>query len=231
MIIIDRKSKRILTHQFLTETPPGSGEILGIRRFPMGVIKTVLDLGAHVGMFSVLARLLHPGARVVSIEASPANIGVLTENTKNMLIEVHNVAVGSDSTVLLNTRGSMSGTVQEADTGSIKSYSLPSLLTHLKVDSNEGLFIKVDIEGSERNFVDDQEAENILRQCVGIDFEGHTTSQIPDAYNYVKWLKGFLSDTHDIFENGNWGRPGRVRGTAIIVIKKGVPQIIHPLSK
>lgn len=237
MKMVGGRTKKVLTGQFLTEKN-GLGEVIAIRRFPMGTIKTVLDLGAHVGMFSVLAKLLHPGARVISIEPESTNFDLLTQNTRNLGIEARQLSVGCHGmTVLIEGSNNVSHTFQyqNAPMGSVlrfvPSSTFPELVAGFNIDTYHGLFVKIDIEGAERTFLGDSKTEEILRRCVGIDFEGHTTVEIPNAYDYIDWLRECFSDTHDITEMGTWGNVKRRRGAAAILIKKNIQQIQHPLSQ
>lgn len=71
----------------------------GISRIPFAPDDTVVDVGAHVGLFSLSLALLHPEIRVIAYEPDPVNFRNLEENVsrrapKNLTIV--NAAVTAD---------------------------------------------------------------------------------------------------------------------------------------
>lgn len=77
----------------------------GLRR-QIKDVKTVLDIGANVGFFSIAARAHYPDARIHSYEPNPRVFKFLKSNTEQLGIEVYQEAVGADE-----------GAVAMADTG------------------------------------------------------------------------------------------------------------------
>ncbi len=62
--------------------------------------RTILDIGANVGLYTVIAALANPDAKVVAFEPVPSTFAVLGENlARNGLtdLEHHNIAVGAES--------------------------------------------------------------------------------------------------------------------------------------
>src|ERR1039457_7041427 len=45
-------------------------------------IETILDLGANYGASGYYFGLMHPNAKVISLEPSPANLGILRRNSR-----------------------------------------------------------------------------------------------------------------------------------------------------
>lgn len=57
----------------------------------------ILDLGAHAGEFTVMARCRWPGARIVAYEPNPEIIPFLVENSRKYDFEVQAMAVGTET--------------------------------------------------------------------------------------------------------------------------------------
>lgn len=116
----------------------------------------VIDIGAHVGFFSLLAASSNPDARVVAVEASPQNAAVLKENLalngmRN--VDVVNAAFSDSagSVWLEVTEASDNcGLAGHPDSPTIERVRVPSIDgAALHVDAAERLVIKVDVEGYE----------------------------------------------------------------------------------
>ncbi len=112
----------------------------------------VLDLGAHVGSFSLAAAAA--GCRVVAVEASPANVALLRASaTRNGFADLHVVhAAVSDApgTLEFCVRGPWGHVATEAvdlPTVAVPAVTVDELLAELGL----GLpaFVKMDVEGSE----------------------------------------------------------------------------------
>lgn len=112
--------------------------------------RTVLDIGAHIGLFSRYA--LQQGAKkVVSVEPDPGNISIFKLNVpKNNLLEG---AIQSDI-LYTNNDGLNSGTFSVFGDPrepfiKVKSYNWQEILEDVKPD-----IIKIDVEGAEYLFLD-----------------------------------------------------------------------------
>ena len=81
---IHRDSIRILLKELRTETIPQT-DMYGIKLFPLNSIKTILDLGANIGFYTVPFRYLQPNARIVAIEPDKENFAMLLKNVANCL--------------------------------------------------------------------------------------------------------------------------------------------------
>lgn len=212
---------------FLAERLP-DGRTVNIRRFPMGTIKTVVDVGAHIGMFSLLARFLHPEARIIAVEPHPDNYATLARNVAGLDIETVERAIGPPGAMWLHPgRRTDMHRYQEdrSGGGSVESVSLPGLFRELKIGA-EGVYIKIDIEGAEVHFLKDLETIDLFRGSVGMDFDLHkrTTFSIPD---FRKWIKRCFRKTHLIGFSRSRSRGWGVR--YVTLARRGVPQI-NPLS-
>ncbi|CAN5394282.1 hypothetical protein BH09PLA1_BH09PLA1_04300 [soil metagenome] len=114
-----------------------------------------VDIGANVGLFSVLARSL--GAATIAVEPDVSNVRLLRENLlRNGFpdTEVRQVAVG-DATGIVKMYGGGQGASLQLGWGGISSTydQLVSMTTLDRVlsgcDACDGLVIKIDVEGYE----------------------------------------------------------------------------------
>lgn len=220
--------RKIIKDSFLSSTVRG-GLTPAIRRLQIGSVDTVVDLGAHYGIVSLLARFLHPDARIVAVEPYWPNYVVLRENTKGLEIERHQFAIGKTGKAYLDpTAGtmSMSKTYQTAETDGamVQSFSLPYFVG-LREINLEKLYLKIDIEGAEHHFLKDKQAIRILRRCVGIDFDAHQTKEAGRAHRYRKWLEKHFTKTHVIRHSGRG-----TRHSYSVLLRRDVEKIYPPLD-
>ncbi len=112
----------------------------------------VLDLGAHIGTFSLFAAAL--GYQVVSVEASPYNSALLRKSAERNgfdRMRVISAAVynqpGTVGFVPIGPYGFVSDSFTSSSTISVPAITVDDLLTDVGWDGVD--FIKMDIEGSE----------------------------------------------------------------------------------
>ena len=55
-----------------------------------------MDLGAHIGVFALYLRLIHPGADVLCVEPDPRNVKLLQHNVAGQRVTVLEAAVTGD---------------------------------------------------------------------------------------------------------------------------------------
>ena len=114
----------------------------------------VVDIGAHVGLFSLAAAHANPSARVISVEASPENVAVIARNVARVQsIEVIGGFFG-------DTSGSTNFEITEAsDNCGINGHPQSRTLrqvevvavtgTDLAISDDQRVVIKIDVEGFE----------------------------------------------------------------------------------
>lgn len=113
---------------------------------------TILDLGCHVGTFSVVAASL--GYRVIAVDASPMHVEAVRRSAElnglDRLTVIQAAVADSAKTVRFNENG-LFGAVVAAGSGTldVQADSVPALLAGVDVQLDEVAFIKADIEGSE----------------------------------------------------------------------------------
>ena len=131
--------------------------------------EVIVDIGAHIGYFTILAARTNPTARVISIEASPENFKTLNRNLviNELEVEVFN-NVFSDHTGITEfsiTEASdncavgghqNSPTVQTIDVENVT-------YEQLNIDNNKRILIKIDIEGFE--YTATLGLESLIKEC------------------------------------------------------------------
>jgi FkbM family methyltransferase len=127
----------------------------------LGDSPVVLDIGAHVGCFSVAVARRHPGARVDSYEASPSTAVYLSRNVddNDLADRVHanNLAVQAVAGRLeLADNGAASGhngvlhLAEGGPTVTVESVAMADVLT---ISGRSADLVKIDTEGGEYDMV------------------------------------------------------------------------------
>lgn len=127
----------------------------------LGDAPVALDIGAHVGCFSVAFAKRHPGARVDAYEASPSTAVFLRRNIADNGVgdRVHgnNLAVQAVAgTLELADNGAASGhngvlhLTADANTASVRSIAMSEAL---QVSGRSADIVKIDTEGGEYDMV------------------------------------------------------------------------------
>lgn len=131
------------------------GDCYGLRKVT-GTVNSILDVGGNLGFFSLLARSCFPDARLHTYEPNPSIQSHLTNNLKGLSIEVYPEAIGAgDGHANLKTgKGSLFSTTESSETGELKQTGILHAIERLggTVD-----LLKLDCEGSEWQFFEDQE--------------------------------------------------------------------------
>lgn len=156
--------------------------------------KEVIDLGAHIGVFSLTA-IANGAKNVFSVEMNPTNYGHLVEFTKNINnIRCLNLAAfdGILKHVYFFDKGTLS---KAAKTGnqenSIPAYSLEEILCFSRFSGND-LTLKMDIEGSEYDVLLSSPS-HVLKRFSTIIMEVHPVRHDNGPGKNAKFLKEYLS--------------------------------------
>lgn len=174
-------------------------------------IGAVLDIGANVGSFSLMSRILFPIARIYAIEPCRESYDYLANHVGLWSVRCHNFALGNGEN--LHFHGTeKSGfnkffTTQELEanklepTYTIPSYPLSTMFANLKVDDGgvnkkRPYIIKMDCEGGERFLLDDPGAMTCIRNSVAFLLELHL-KMAGRCEVWTDYLKQF-EDTHDV---------------------------------
>jgi len=153
--------------------------------------RSILDLGAHIGVSALFFRRRFPSARIVAIEASPSLIPILKRNTRELNVEVHHLAVArSEGTVYFQeSKESWAGrtVTQRPSAAAVPAVTLDSLLLG-SVD-----LVKISIEGAEFD---------ILPTCERLDEVSHVVVEAQAAPGTPRSIKLLESlESFDVSSN------------------------------
>lgn len=113
----------------------------------------VLDIGAHVGYYSLLGASAAPGAAVVAVEASPENAEVLRRNVEGAGVHVVNAAIAAAAgtvSVQLTEASDNSGLSGHPNSPTERSVEVTAMAAaDLDLPPGERLVVKIDVEGHE----------------------------------------------------------------------------------
>ncbi len=157
---------------------------------------TVVDLGAEVGSFTVLAAKL--ADRVIAVEAMPSSLNKIRENAKeNKVLEKIEIVwgiVGSRSGMFANP------SIRKSHLGDTEPphLSFKQLLRERGIDVVD--FLKIDIEGSEFDLFQDKEVSDWLSRVRYITMEAHTTFLNGD----IEVPCGDIGQLREILEENNF---------------------------
>ena len=120
-------------------------------------VRTVLDIGATLGFFSIAARNAFPDATIHAYEPNQSLRSYLEPHARQAGFEVHYEAVGmEDGHVRLDVRGETNQTRSEVD----ESGDVPQVAFRKAIDRLGGQvdFAKIDCEGAEWGFLEDKKS-------------------------------------------------------------------------
>ena len=185
-----------------------------IRKFGSNYVRGFLDLGANVGTTTLMAKILFPIAKIISIEPCIETYERLKKNVSIWMTKqdrLYNFALG-DGTDLCFLRRSHSGMYRFLLDNDIEKkwwpktneYSVESKTLAKIFYENEIAYpyiIKIDIEGGERFLLQQTDAIDIIRESVQTMIEIHPSfGGTPEQWG--KWFTNF-SDTHKL-KIGTW---------------------------
>lgn len=132
----------------------------------------LLDIGAHIGLFSKTANLLLGFEKVICFEPNLAHIPLIEENNKDSNIEIENIALSDhdgESTYFLHEDSSMNSIVETDDAilhtnfpyddprlmekTAVRTMKLDQYISQRKDFVDSKFFIKIDTQGNELNIL------------------------------------------------------------------------------
>jgi len=182
------------------------GEITGCDPYDLRDIKNppsiIVDVGAHIGVFSVYAKHLWPECRIWAFEPWEENFDLLAQNTHNLLgVTVYQEAVTSarstegNNLVFYSSPKSMGdfhntgrGQIDERGESPVKYRTIKDILN----ETGEIDILKLDCEGAEIEILSDLHKLGMANQVKYVTGKYHGNQSIGAQ------IKGFLSETHDV---------------------------------
>lgn len=164
-----------------------------LRRLVRADIRTIIDVGANYGWFSVYSRFMFPKARIFAIEGCKETFEGLKVNVKNLNISVILAAIGDGSPVVFEEfapgNSGSTAAVQSDEPNSIPTFRLLDLLNRVGVEIDEHTLIKMDIEGSESHILFHNETMAEVNKAAAIVAELH----ISDVHKAMPGLTGMAN--------------------------------------
>jgi FkbM family methyltransferase len=122
--------------------------------------RTIVDLGAHVGLATLRLLAAHPDAHVLAVEADPELIPRLRENVRELPVKVVHAAVGGESGTRTLYRASdvtwgnsLRRVLPSQVPVTVPAATLDDVLEREGIDTVD--LLKIDIEGGEWEVFDD----------------------------------------------------------------------------
>jgi FkbM family methyltransferase len=114
--------------------------------------KTIVDVGAHIGMASISFALQYPAARIIAIEPEPSNFAALVRNTApyKTITPIHAALWRQDGEVTLgpsNAHPKGAFAIVENGIQRVRAITMETAMREAGIDSID--LLKVDIEGAE----------------------------------------------------------------------------------
>jgi FkbM family methyltransferase len=142
--------------------------------------QAVIDCGAHIGTFTLLAATSYPDAKLISFEPNPKNAAMLRRQVdrNHLKVEVIEAAVSvADGQAWFAAEYSCGGAIQPSkdaasSTYQVRTVDFPAFVRNMAVSS---LLLKMDIEGEERRLMPEL-LPHLPRVC-GIFIETHHGSE------------------------------------------------------
>ncbi|MEK6887269.1 MAG: FkbM family methyltransferase [Nanoarchaeota archaeon] len=148
--------------------------------------KIILDFGAHIGSFSIMAAKKYPNSKIYAFEASNENFLNLQKNIKiNNIknIRTFNIGISDKNAILrffINEKNTILNTfINTAQFNNSKNYKvrckkLSTLFNELKIKHCD--FLKLDVEGFEYRILKSSEKNGVLKNIGALTAEIDVTS-------------------------------------------------------
>lgn len=152
-------------------------------RHELGEVRSILDVGANVGFFSLAARSFYPGAIIHAYEPNPRVLPDLRVNTEDFNISVFPEAVGSEEgfVTILDEGPSDEARTRKASESSqaIRQVSLSAAIERMGGSLD---LLKLDCEGAEWDILTSQNCWHAIRHIrMEIHFFGGETLEDANA--------------------------------------------------
>ncbi len=119
--------------------------------------KTIVDVGANIGMASLFFAHRYPQARIIAVEAEPSNFTMLTKNVAGYpnIVPIHAALWNKDGEISVSDPDPADGAfgkwgffTHEGDGVRVRAVTMPTLMKEKGIESID--LLKVDIEGAEK---------------------------------------------------------------------------------
>lgn len=168
-----------------------------------GQVRTVLDIGANIGLFTLAARRAFPGAAIHCYEPNPLVLEHLRSHCASVGASLNEAAVGrTTGTVSLESSGnSLHAVTNISARGSIRLESFSSVMARIgNVD-----LLKLDCEGAEWDIFECRDAWQAVR-CLTMEYHlWAKPASTTDSLRRQLLNLGFSQIEFEPSQNGAWG--------------------------
>ena len=188
-----------------------TNDIYNVSSFQNGNLDFIVDVGANIGVFSVMMRMRHPKAKIVAVEPCLETMYYLKKNTNMLNIDLMSYALGDGNKVsFFNVDGNLLRSVfvsnesNKEDTYQVESLKLGDIFDKQQLDISQNYLLKFDCEGAEQFLIGDPVAENIIKNSLQTSLEIHFKSEKTpydfwlDFISYNDWIYEKFSESHSI---------------------------------
>jgi len=179
-------------------------DIYKVRKYPQDYFDFIVDIGANIGVFSIMMRMLHPHAKIYAFEPAIETFEYLKKNTNMLEIDLYQIALGNGNKLYFKDREQhlLCTKFIEApseQTYEVESLTLPNIFSKLKLDTNKRYLLKIDCEGGEKYLVNDELSESIIQKSIQTSLEIHFKSPSTEEdfwldYNtYDDWIRSKIN--------------------------------------
>jgi len=188
------------------------------RRYPQNSFELIIDIGAATGMFSVMARVLHPRATMVAVEPDKIPYEHLKKNVLDLKVNIEHVALGDGEKRYRLLKDRIGRTMfSPTPTGDyeIGSVRLSDIFYKYGGNLTKRYYIKIDCEGGEQWLVNHPPTDEVLYNASAIGMKLHFPSEHPDSprwYNepwaapweyYHDWWTKLFTNHEVIYERSS----------------------------
>jgi FkbM family methyltransferase len=156
-----------------------------LRSLNSNEVSKVIDVGANIGFFSILARHYFPEATIDAYEPSESVFPFLAKNLSGLDVNLFRAGVGRNAGCgdVVEGETSLFNTIRFRDHGEIPIVSISQAVTRI---GREVDLCKLDCEGAEWEILEDTAFLNQVRYLA---IEYHPD---PDGHRDIEWLIGRL---------------------------------------
>lgn len=153
--------------------------------------RTIVDLGANIGAFSILASSRLPSARVIAVEPFPSTYKRLLDtirhnNMREKITAVNAAAVGECRSVIMDDGDGVASHSRKI--GALHGVSVEGYTIEMLMDEHSLEFIdllKVDIEGAEYELIE-KTPRDVLQKIKRIGLEYHGNGDTTALFDKLK---------------------------------------------
>lgn len=187
-----------------------------------GTLDAIFDIGANIGIFSVMMKMRHPHAKIIAVEPFAEANKFIKRNVHAHGINLEEKALGNRETFYFHKRGHILDGIYSTQKSeyAIETITLGDLFSKYDCRTSDRYLMKFNCEGGERYLIGDKTAEEILYNARQITMQVHFKTQYTDFESwlnfedYDKWIKSLFTH-HSIATNTRWNKRGTTHYTIL----------------